>query len=140
MTDNRVAVYFRFGSETAGFCLPDDKEIFKAYMKSDEKTKAWIYCRSATGEGEALQKQHEAALRYAIDHNLTVIGVSSDIGNGLKYDHAGLMAMLSAVKSGLVSALIIRDISRIGRNALKTQNIIEKEILPYGVKLLCYSD
>ncbi|MDR1589255.1 MAG: recombinase family protein [Oscillospiraceae bacterium] len=109
-------------------------------MNSDKKTKAWVYCRSATGEDNALQKQRYAAARYAVAHNLTPIGVSSDVGNGIQYDRPGLTTMLSAVKGGLVSVVIIKDISRIGRNTIKTLDILENEIEAYGVKLLCYSE
>jgi DNA invertase Pin-like site-specific DNA recombinase len=118
------------------------KVIYETIAPTITRTdEAWKdYCRSATGENNALQEQHDASLRCATDHDLTVVGESSDIGSGLKYDHAGLMEMLDAVKIGLVSTVIVKDISRIGRNPIKTFDLIENEIEAYGAKLLCYSD
>ena len=101
--------------------------------------KAWIYNRSATGENNALQKQSEAAHRFAIAHNFTVVSETSDIGNGLKYDHPGLSEMLSSVKSGKVSTVVMRDISRIGRDVVKTLNIIRNDFEAHGVTLSCYT-
>jgi DNA invertase Pin-like site-specific DNA recombinase len=142
--DNRmVAVYFRSGSNSNGFILPEEREafnkIFNPDIITDEKEKAWVYCRSATGENDALQEQRSASLLYAADHNFEVVGESSDIGSGLQYDHAGLTEMLTAVRNGMVSAVIVRDISRIGRDYIKTHNIIENDIEGYGVELRCYA-
>ena len=139
MDDKRVAVYLRVGSQSAGFILPDERDAFRAYMNPEKKETAWIYCRSATGEDNALQKQREAAMEYAAAHNLTVVGETSDIGSGTQYDHPGLVKMLSAVQRGVVSTVIIKDISRIGRNFIKTANIIENGIEAHGVTLLCYA-
>jgi len=139
MTNNKVAVYMRFGSLSIGFILPDEREIFKAHMNPTENKTAWIYCRSATGEDNDLQKQREAALHYAAAQNLMVIGETSDIGSGLRYDHPGLIKMLYAVESGIVSTVITKDISRIGRNTIKTLDIIENEIEAHGARLLCYT-
>jgi len=136
--NTKTAVYIRFGSESAGFILPDEREAFKAYINPEKKDTAWIYCRSATGEDNALQKQYEAALDYAAAHNLTVVGETSDIGSGLQYDHPGLVKMLSAVQRGVVSSVIVKDISRIGRDFIRTRDIIENVIEAHGVKLLCY--
>lgn len=83
--------------------------------------------------------QREAALMYAATHNLRVVGESSDIGSGLVFNHPGLLAMLAAVKSGRIFAVIIKDVSRIGRNAIKTHDIIANDIGAYGVMLHCYS-
>jgi DNA invertase Pin-like site-specific DNA recombinase len=143
MDDRKVAVYFRISSLCAGFILPDEKEAYRNFIDANKDAKgnkkAWIYCRSATGENDALQEQHNASLRYAAAHNYEVIGESSDIGSGLQYEHTGLIEMLEAVKKGSVSAVIVRDISRIGRNLIKTHNIIENDIEGYGVELRCYT-
>jgi DNA invertase Pin-like site-specific DNA recombinase len=142
MDDKRVAVYLRFGSRCAGFILPDEKEEYKKFMNSDvtanRKKSAWVYCRSATGENNALQEQRKASLHYAAVHNYEVIGESSDIGSGLRFDHVGLFEMITAVRNGLVSAVIVRDKSRIGRDLIKALEI-ENEIKSYGVELLCYT-
>ena len=76
---------------------------------------------------------------YAAANNLTVVGETSDIGSGLQYDHPGLIKMLSAVQGGIVSTVIIKDVTRIGRNLVKTLDIIENGIEAHGVKLLCYA-
>jgi DNA invertase Pin-like site-specific DNA recombinase len=137
---NEMGIDIRFGSESAAFTLPNEREACNVCMNPAKKEAVWIYCRSATVEDNALQIQREAARSYAAARNLTVMGETSDIGSGLRYDHPGLVKMLSVVKNGLISAVVVRDMSRIGRNAIKTLEIIENEMGAYGVKLLCYSD
>lgn len=107
-------------------------------MNNTKINTAWIYCRSATGENNALHIQHEAALKYAATHNLTVVGDTSDIGIGTKFDHPGFVEMLSAVQRGDVSTVIMRDISRIGRDFIKVHDIIENVFEACGVTLSCF--
>lgn len=35
---DKIAVYIRFGSHSAGFVLPDEREAFKAYMNRAKQT------------------------------------------------------------------------------------------------------
>ena len=37
-TPKKIALYIRFGSESKGFILPDEREAFKKYMKAKVTT------------------------------------------------------------------------------------------------------
>ena len=55
-----------------------------------EQKKAWIYCRVAHNgpdSTELLAAQRSRLEAYAKEHGFEVVGTSSDIASGLKFDH-----------------------------------------------------
>lgn len=84
----------------------------------DHKNRAWIYCRIDAPEDThgALKGQHRQLTDYAIQMGFEIVGWSEDIASGLNLDRSGLKRFMDAAMKGDVDVLVIRDISRIGRN------------------------
>lgn len=89
-----------------------------------EQKKTWIYCRVAHNgpdSAEALEAQRNRLEAYAKEHDFEVVGTSSDIVSGLKFDHRpGLLEFHNEAVDGDVDILLICDLSRLGRDLDRT--------------------
>ena len=89
-----------------------------------EQKKAWIYCRVAHNEpdsAEVLERQRHRLESYAKEHGFEVVGTSSDIASGLKFDHRpGLLEFHNEAVNGDVDILLVCDLSRLGRDLDRT--------------------
>lgn len=80
--------------------------------------RVWLYSRAANGgnSAELLEAQEHSMKQYAREHGFEVVGDSSDVGNGLTMDRPGLLNVRAAVMEKRVDVLLIRNISRLGRD------------------------
>ena len=84
-----------------------------------EEKRAWIYCRVAhvgPDSAEALELQRNELEAYAKEHGYEIAGCSSDIRNGPTMDRPGLLDFQVAAEKGNVDVLLIRNLSRLGRD------------------------
>ena len=89
-----------------------------------EQKKAWIYCRVAHNgpdSAEALAAQRNRLEAYAKEHGFEVVGTSSDIASGLKFDHRpGLLEFHNEAVNGDVDILLVCDLAHLGRDLDRT--------------------
>ena len=84
-----------------------------------EQKKAWIYCRVAHNgpDSEAiLAAQRNGLEAYAKEHDFEIVGTSSDMGSGLTMDRLGLLEFHATAEDGEVDVLLIRSLTRLGRD------------------------
>lgn len=60
--------------------------------------------------------------------------------SGVNFQRGGLQAMLREVEAGNVATVITKDLSRLGRNYLKTGELIEILFPEYGVRYIAIND
>ena len=60
--------------------------------------------------------------------------------SGVSFDREGLQAMLQEVEAGHVATVITKDLSRLGRNYLKTGELIEVIFPEYDVRYIAIND
>ena len=88
--------------------------------------RAWIYGRLSNdddSEMDSLTNQMEIGRNYANQKGIKVIGESFDDNvSGMRFDRRGLNQCTEAVERGQVDAIIVKDLSRLGR--LKTQTAL----------------
>lgn len=105
-----------------------------------------LYCRlsqedARLGESESIQNQKIILERYAKEHRFTNIQFFIDDGiSGVSFEREGLQAMIDEVEAGNVSTVITKDLSRLGRNYLKTGELIEIIFPENGVRYIAISD
>lgn len=106
-----------------------------------------LYCRlsqedTRLGESESIQNQKKILERYAKENGFPNIKFFVDDGiSGVKFDERdGLQAMLEEVEAGNVSTVITKDLSRLGRNYLKTGELIEIVFPENNVRYIALSD
>lgn len=90
-----------------------------------------LYCRLSqedmqAGESGSIQHQKMILQRYADEHHFLNTKFFVDDGfSGVSFEREGLQAMLQEVEAGRVATVITKDLSRLGRNYLKTGELIE---------------
>lgn len=113
--------------------------------QSDNKITA-LYCRLSqederAGESESIQNQKLILQKYADEHHFFNTRFFVDDGfSGVSFEREGLQAMLHEVEAGNVSTVITKDLSRLGRNYLKTGELIEIIFPEYNVRYIAVND
>ena len=89
-----------------------------------EQKRAWIYCRVAHNgpdSAEVLAAQRNRLEAYAKEYGFEVVGASSDIASGLKFDHRpGLLEFYYEAVNGDVDILLVCDLAHLGRDLDRT--------------------
>ena len=105
-----------------------------------------LYCRISqedmqAGESESIQNQKLILQRYADEHFFLNTRFFVDDGfSGVSFEREGLQAMLREVEAGNVATVITKDLSRLGRNYLKTGELIEIIFPEYEVRYIAIND
>ena len=105
-----------------------------------------LYCRLSqedmqAGESESIQNQKLILQRYADEHHFFNTRFFVDDGfSGVSFERQGLQAMLREVEAGKVATVITKDLSRLGRNYLKTGELIEIVFPEYEVRYIAIND
>ncbi|MCI8668030.1 MAG: recombinase family protein [Lachnospiraceae bacterium] len=105
-----------------------------------------LYCRLSqedlqSGESGSIQHQRMILEKYAREHNFTNTKFFIDDGfSGVSFERQGLQAMLREVEAGRVSVVITKDLSRLGRNYLKTGELLEVFFPKHEVRYIAIND
>ena len=105
-----------------------------------------LYCRLSqedmqAGESESIQNQKLILQRYADKHHFFNTRFFVDDGfSGVSFEREGLQEMLREVEAGNVATVITKDLSRLGRNYLKTGELIEIIFPEYEVRYIAIND
>lgn len=79
--------------------------------------------------------------KYADEHHFFNTRFFVDDGfSGVSFEREGLQAMLHEVEAGNVATVITKDLSRLGRNYLKTGELIEIVFPEYEVRYIAIND
>ena len=91
--------------------------------------RVWLYARLSNDddrEMNSLLNQQEICRAYAEKQRHTVIGNSFDDNvSGMKFSRRGLDELTAAVDAGKIDAVIVKDLSRLGRHRTQTALFID---------------
>ena len=93
-------------------------------------------------DSESLQTQIDYLCEYIAKHpDLELYDCYRDNGEtGTNFERPGFQRMMEDVKAGRVDCIIVKDLSRFGRDFLETGNFLEK-VLPFmGVRFISVND
>ena len=86
--------------------------------------RVWLYGRLSNDddlEMNSLDNQLQIVREYAREHGHTVVGESNDDNvSGMRFDRKGLEQLTAAAENRLVDAVIVKDLSRLGRHRTQT--------------------
>ncbi len=105
-----------------------------------------LYCRLSqedmqNGESESIQNQKLILQKYADQHHFFNTRFFVDDGfSGVSFEREGLQTMLKEVEAGNVGTVITKDLSRLGRNYLKTGELIEIVFPENNVRYIAIND
>lgn len=110
-----------------------------------EEKIAALYCRISKGEEDRIESnsiinQKTAVLRTAQLNGYKQTQFFIDDGySGTDFDRPALRQMSEAIKSGVISAVIVKDISRLGRDYLKVGHYIEHFFPKHKIRFISVS-
>ncbi len=109
--------------------------------------KAAIYVRLSKDDGsinlesESITNQKNLLHQYASEHEFSVVHTYIDDGfSGTNQDRPALKQMLADVVSGKINIVLVKDLSRLGRNYLEVGNLAEVFFPSHGCKLISITE
>ena len=114
-------------------------------QSNDDKITA-LYCRLSQddgreGESNSITNQKAILEKYAKDHNFTPFKCYVDDGvSGTTFERDGFKEMLSDVDAGLVSTIIVKDLSRFGRDHIMVGYYTEMYLPSNNVRFIAIND
>ena len=117
-----------------------------------KRYKAAIYARLSSDydkkKNESIDVQIEIAKKFVTEFNqkkmgeiIDIIDCYTDLGKtGSNFEREGFQRLLQDIRLGEINCVIVKDLSRFGRNYLEAGNYIEK-IFPFlGVRFIAVAD
>ena len=105
-----------------------------------------LYCRYSAddnmrSESDSIAHQKAILTEYANNHGLTNQRFYVDDGvSGVTFERAGFKAMLNDIENGIVGTVVVKDMSRFGRNYLMVGQYLEIVFPEYGVRFIAIGD
>lgn len=105
-----------------------------------------LYCRLSQddmldGESNSITNQKAILHKYAEDNGFRNTAYYVDDGvSGTTWERDGFKAMLADIEAGKVGTVITKDLSRLGRDYLKTGELIEMVFPDYDVRYIAIND
>ena len=92
--------------------------------------------------GDSLETQRQIMEAYtALCPDIEVVGVYTDNGTtGRTFEREAFQRMLADVESGKIDCIVVKDLSRLGRNTIDTGYYIEKYFPLHGVRFIAVND
>lgn len=122
-----------------------DLEEYKAMayyrLSKDDKNED----RIADSEGkisDSILNQRKLVHAYLQNHpNITLVDEAYDDGyTGTNYNRPGFQAVLEKVQSGNINCVIVKDLSRLGREYIETGKYLEMIFPSFGVRFIAIND
>ena len=123
---------------------PPIKEEQDMNRQSDKITA--IYCRLSrddelTGESNSIVNQKRILEAFAKQNGFTNLRWYTDDGySGANFQRPGFQAMLADIEAGKVGTVIVKDMSRLGRNYLQVGMYTEMIFPQKGVRFIAIND
>ncbi|WP_291246628.1 recombinase family protein [Fournierella sp.] len=91
--------------------------------------KVWLYYRLSRDEDEelnSLNNQRKIIYNFAVSNGHEVIGESFDDNvSGMHFNREGIDKIYEVVEAGIIEAIIVKDLSRLGRHRTQTALFID---------------
>lgn len=113
-------------------------------VKSDKITA--LLCRLSKedeirGDSESIQTQKKMLLQYAKKYEFNNIEFYVDDGySGTNFDRPDFKRLMNDIDKGIVGIVIVKDLSRLGREYIEVGTLIEKVFPNKGVRFIAIND
>lgn len=114
----------------AGF-KPHKTGIYERLSKDDE----------LAGDSTSIQNQRKILYNYAQEYGMTIVGEYTDDGwSGTNFNRPGFMQMIEDIDKKGIDCIIVKDLSRLGRNYLEVGYYLEDFFPSKGVRFIAISE
>lgn len=111
---------------------------------------AWnaaLYLRLSVEDGDDMEQnsignQKKLCLSF-LEHqqNISIFNIYTDHGfSGMNYKRPGFIEMYEAIEQGLINCVIVKDISRFGREYIATSEFLQRTFPQMGVRFISIND
>lgn len=105
--------------------------------------RVWLYGRLSNDDDvrmNSLENQLEIVRVFASEKGYQIVGESYDDNvSGMRFDRKGLNQVTRAVDAGKIDAVVVKDLSRLGRHQMQTALFIDY-LRQYGVAVLSVTE
>lgn len=102
---------------------------------SKERTETW------RNKSQSLETQESLARTFAKDKGLMVVKAYTDYEySGTKFNRPAFQEMMEDIKKGHINCILIRDLSRLGRDYIEMGRLIDKVFPFLGVRFISIND
>lgn len=105
-----------------------------------------IYCRLSKDDGSisdssSIKSQCELLTNFANQHKWNIYDIYIDDGySGTNFERPGFEKMCKDIEKGRINIVIAKDLSRLGRNYIKTGQLIDEYFPNHNVRFIAISD
>ncbi len=104
--------------------------------REDEKNE-----RSQKNDSESIKNQRILLQKYINENNLQLIDEYVDDGySGSNFDRPDFKRMINDIKNGKINLVIVKDLSRFGRNNIETNEYIDRYFPEHRVRFIAILD
>lgn len=125
-----------------------DKKRYNAGVYARLSSEQGYKAGSQVSKNESIDSQIEIVKKFVKDYNarktdevIEIVDCYTDLGKtGTNFERDGFQRLMQDIRLGEINCVIVKDLSRFGRNYLEAGNYIEK-IFPFlGVRFIAVSD
>ena len=117
-------------------------------MKSKQNKNyiAGIYVRLSrdderAGESLSIENQKTMLTKYVSEQGWTLHDIYVDDGvSGTTFEREGVQRLLDDAKTGVINLIIVKDLSRFGRNYIQVGQFVDYIFPLYNVRFIALSD
>ena len=116
-------------------------------MAEQKKYKACVYARLSQEDGDKAESDsitsQKALVRDFISGHpeIQVVSEKADDGySGVNFERPAFQEMMEEIRAGKVNCVVVKDLSRFGRNYIEAGNYIEKVFPFLGVRFIAVND
>ena len=97
--------------------------------RRERRMRVWLYYRLSRDEDDelnSLKNQRSIIESYALSNGHTIVGESFDDNvSGMHFNREGIEKIYEAVEAGVMDAIVVKDLSRLGRHRTQTALFID---------------
>ena len=111
-----------------------------------EQENGAIYCRlsqddGSAGESGSIQTQKTLLTQYCKEHNIRIIDYYCDDGwSGTNFERPGFKRMIDDIENGKINTVIVKDLSRFGREYAQMGLYIEHYFEEKGIRFIAVAE
>ena len=115
-------------------------------MKEQKSYNVGIYCRLSRDDGDggtssSIQTQKDMLSKYAQDNGWSVFGFYVDDGySGTNFNRPDFQRMIEDIEAGKVNMVVVKDLSRLGRDYILTGQYTDIYFPDRGVRFVALND
>ena len=93
------------------------------------------------GESLSIDNQRHLLRKYAEEHSFTIYDEYIDDGvSGTTFDRPEVQRLLDNAKTGVINTIIVKDLSRFGRNYIEVGQYVDYVFPAFGIRFIAIQD